>query len=687
MHSLWRQLFYSIADDSLHPRFRWAVCQLDALQRCPNLPTLRKALRCLPKTLDETYERVLCNIPEEYSDYAISILQWLTFSVYPLRLRELAEVVTVNLEGHPWFDENARFPDSKDLLSICSSLVRIDKEKEKDTLDGSVIRLAHLQKAANYHLQEHQSHEYIASSCLAYLLGFEILVRPSSDLEGRLVYGETYEAGPLFNYAKNYWTLHARNLGFQIGSLQRVSMEFLDRKRPCYAAWVGMQDCRAEPLYEVYVYDAPPLWIMAFHGVLGLVRQLLDRGADINEIFRIEGGGTALCAASRRGEEEMVRYLLLRGAEIDLNHEGYDIPLHRACTGGYVGIAEALIAAGADVNHETKHYDTPLQAAVRDGKSLDLVRLLTSAGAAVKSKSRNHTWMGASVLTQACAQRSPNTLLIARHLLDEGADVNTQGGGCHTTLQNACARRKADKGLVELLLERGANINTAGGKYGSALQAASYYYNNDGVVKFLIEKGANINILAGKYGTALQAVCAETHDNVDLVAYMLGRGADVNAQGGKYRTALCAASTRDNLKIVKLLLKAGADTAVTNSGRGSALHAACVRNNTEMMSILLDHGADVNLETEYSGTPLFISCLRNRTAPVAILLKRGAEVESRLGPWGTCLQAALNEYDEHDRSQVVRLLLQHGAETNGLSDGQLEKLKRIRTVMDTYEDD
>ncbi|KAL8780876.1 MAG: hypothetical protein Q9213_006266 [Squamulea squamosa] len=45
--------------------FRWTVCQLDALQNCSRLPSLRKALKNLPKSLDETYCRILCNIPEE----------------------------------------------------------------------------------------------------------------------------------------------------------------------------------------------------------------------------------------------------------------------------------------------------------------------------------------------------------------------------------------------------------------------------------------------------------------------------------------------------------------------------------------------------------------------------------------------------------------------------------------------
>ena len=78
-------------------------------------------------------------------------------------------------------------------------------------------------------------------------------------------------------------------------------------------------------------------------------------------------------------------------------------------------------------------------------------------------------------MVEACVQRSQTMLSIIHHLLDEGADVNSQGGRFHTALQTACARQGANEGLVELLLEKVANINAVGGKYGTALQAAAYF--------------------------------------------------------------------------------------------------------------------------------------------------------------------------------------------------------------------
>ena len=68
-----------------------------------NLPGLRKTLASLPKTLNDTYVQILCNIDEGHFQYAFKILQWLAYSAWPLELKEVAEVITIDIEGSPRF--------------------------------------------------------------------------------------------------------------------------------------------------------------------------------------------------------------------------------------------------------------------------------------------------------------------------------------------------------------------------------------------------------------------------------------------------------------------------------------------------------------------------------------------------------------------------------------------------------
>ncbi len=60
-------------------RFRWAVCQIDALQRLkPDTGIIKAALDNLPRTLDETYERVFLRIPEEARLFVQHALHWMS---------------------------------------------------------------------------------------------------------------------------------------------------------------------------------------------------------------------------------------------------------------------------------------------------------------------------------------------------------------------------------------------------------------------------------------------------------------------------------------------------------------------------------------------------------------------------------------------------------------------------------
>ena len=106
-------------------RFRWAVCQLDTLRKCIKPSALRKALASLPKTLDETYERILSNIDETHAEDAFKVLQWLAFSARPLELQEVAEATAITLDDLPRFDPEDRLRHPTDILAICSSLISV----------------------------------------------------------------------------------------------------------------------------------------------------------------------------------------------------------------------------------------------------------------------------------------------------------------------------------------------------------------------------------------------------------------------------------------------------------------------------------------------------------------------------------------------------------------------------------
>ncbi|KAK7750875.1 hypothetical protein SLS62_007138 [Diatrype stigma] len=115
--------------------------------------------------------------------------------------------------------------------------------------------------------------------------------------------------------------------------------------------------------------------------------------------------------------------------------------------------------------------------------------------------------------------------------------------------------------MTDILLDNGADVNAQGGTYGNALQAASFN-GHERIVKMLLNNGAHINAQGGTYGNALQAASLNGHERI--VKMLLDNGADVNAQGGTYGNALQAASLNGNERIVEMLL----DNGTNKNGQG-----------------------------------------------------------------------------------------------------------------------
>ncbi|KAN0141750.1 hypothetical protein V8E53_000212 [Lactarius tabidus] len=121
--------------------FRWVYCQLEALQPCfPN--NLRRMLEELPKSLDETYQRILKEINNANQKQAHQLLQCLAVARRPLEVEELAEVLALDVDagGIPTFNVNWRWEDHEAaVLSACSSLVSVITDDDSRVTSPSSI--------------------------------------------------------------------------------------------------------------------------------------------------------------------------------------------------------------------------------------------------------------------------------------------------------------------------------------------------------------------------------------------------------------------------------------------------------------------------------------------------------------------------------------------------------------------
>ena len=411
------RLYSSYAD--MRVRFRWVACQLDLLGDCFSLFHLRQALASLPKTLDDTYARILCNIDNHYNHYnryVIKILQWLSFAARPLRLEELAEIVAIDVEETPRFDPERRWPEQRDILTVCSSLITLTNDFNEDSYEDSgsefsadgdtdadsvgessdtegvmtYVRLAHfsvkeylvsdridLGMASHYSIREMVAHGTIAEDCIVYILQF--------DEPGSLT-PKTLESSPLSQYAAELWVYHAKNsMRASVDIITHLSMELLMSDREGLLSWVRIAD--PDKFYRQNMSLgsddlAPPLYYASQAGLFEQVKMLMEGSVDVDA----QGGGlgNALQVASYLGHKDIVQVLLDNRADINVRSDGsLHNPLQLASIQGFENIVKMLLDNGADVNvRGDKSVSSPLQLASENGFE-SIVKMLLDNGADV----------------------------------------------------------------------------------------------------------------------------------------------------------------------------------------------------------------------------------------------------------------------------------------------------------------
>lgn len=130
------------------------------------------------------------------------------------------------------------------------------------------------------------------------------------------------------------------------------------------------------------LFGRSPLSVAAEHGSVSVMRELIDRGARVDQAD--SDGHTPLWHATFKNSDQAVSLLLRHGAKTELNSA-----LHLAAFKGNLEAAQSLIDGGADVNVREARGETPLMVAVSNrnglynlqGKYDEVIALLLRRGA------------------------------------------------------------------------------------------------------------------------------------------------------------------------------------------------------------------------------------------------------------------------------------------------------------------
>ena len=137
---------------------------------------------------------------------------------------------------------------------------------------------------------------------------------------------------------------------------------------------------------EAWVDSVTALLTAATKGQLDVVKLLINKGADINA--RGKSDKTALTVAASAGRWDMVKYLVEKGADINATGENDKTALMVAANAGRWDMVKYLVEKGANVNTTGENDKTALMVAADKGQ-LDVVRFLVEKGADVNAKNQN----------------------------------------------------------------------------------------------------------------------------------------------------------------------------------------------------------------------------------------------------------------------------------------------------------
>ena len=678
---------------------------------------MRRILTELPESLDETYERILQQIPKSNQMHAHRLLQCLTVAARPLRVNELAEVLAIDFSatrGTLKVNENLRWEDQEQaVLFTCSSLVTIVDDAErwplvqfshfsvKEFLTSD--RLAASMTFRHHHIHLEPAHTIMAQACLSALLHIDRTICET-------ICAYIIKEYPLAQYAGEHFGEHVE-FGNVLSYITDGVDDLFNSHKPHFYMWLWLLlnyrghsidpenhyrssiNWRPKPSpFTTWPPPIAPLHIVALCGYLCLARHLISKRPQ--DLHARDGGyRTPLHIAVLAGREEISLLFMKYSVDLDMRDPEKQTLLHMAAYKGLTEVALTYLrrrwAIKALVNARNKDGRAALHIASRH-RHPTMVALLLEFGARVDAKDNdNNTPLHLATWLLDYRQDTAGIYETVQLLLEHGATVHVRDENGQTPLHLACQYKLFR--VVPLLFKFGARVDVKDNYDNTPLHLAvrlrDFGANAAGVhetIQLLLGHGASVHAREKNGQTPLHLACLYKLSHV--VPLLLKFGARVDVKDNNHNTPLLLAvrigdfraDTAGIHKNVQLLLQHGASVHAREKNGQTPLHLASQHSLSNVVALLLELGAEVDVLDDNDITPLFgISGSQRSHSPFAssdatagLLLEHGARVY--LLDWNG--RTPLHLAAQRNFPGIVALLLKFGAEVDALDNDQMTPL-------------
>ncbi|XP_016099177.1 serine/threonine-protein phosphatase 6 regulatory ankyrin repeat subunit A-like [Sinocyclocheilus grahami] len=399
-------------------------------------------------------------------------------------------------------------------------------------------------------------------------------------------------------------------------------------------------------------------------------------------------GNSALHLACFNGQDVVVSELMEAGADVNqVNEKGFS-PLHFTAASRQGALClELLIANGANINSKVKihttsrllhHNMTALHYAAANC-NYQCVFALVGSGASVNE--RDIRGCGPLHYT-AAADSDGNSLRTALHyaaancnyqcvfaLVGSGPSVNERDiRGCGPLHYTAAA--DSDGKCLEYLLRNDANPALRDKDGYSAVHYTSAYGH-----RVCLELIANEMPLDVLMDTSASSILHDTdvqppisplhlaayHGHHHALEVLVQSLLDLDVRTPQGHTALSLAAFKGHVECVDILISQGASMMMKDyTHKRSTIHFSAMNGHSECLRLLIhntEQQTAINIRDGKGQTPLMLAVLGGHTDCVYILLSEGASVEAR-DKWG---RTALHRGAVMGQEACVEALLQHGS--------------------------
>ena len=502
---------------------------------------LRKSLATLPQTLDQTYDRILTAISEQDCDFAMRILQWLTFSARPMLVEEIAEVVAIDVallldQGAEVNTRGGRYGNALHAASL-----RGHKQ---------VVQML-LKAGADIHAQSGDYGDPLqAASYEGHELIVKILLENKADVNAQ---GGRYSNALQSASAAGH---------------QAIVQLLLDH---------GADANKQGGLYSNALNAA------AAENHVAIIELLLKNSADISRHDNQRRSVLHYATNSADCKLSLVELLLSKGAPANTTDIDNMTPLHHSVKFGHQSVLSLLLDNGISIDAHV----------YRKSWSRNSVKTDTSYWFSVPESEPNSSCIPAGLTPLHFAALTGNSVM-TKFLLERGADPNALSeyseSPMHLTLRQTLLGPDYNDDWTDPHCRAESMwdfVDFEEDDMGAI--SAKITMHREGVLDALLaDDRTSVTIRDCQHEHLLHCVKYGKSGSVSVVEKLVFRGANPFERNLKQQNALHLASRAGDEDVVTLLLSLGLDLALTDNDGLNALHHAAWSRNHETIAVLLE---------------------------------------------------------------------------------------------------